>query len=335
MAKRGQRAVSNEDRLIARYFKPIATHPGALRLVDDAATLAPPRGHALVLTVDAIVGGVHFFPDDPADAIARKALRVNLSDLAAKGAKPAGFLLTLALPRGVGDRWLKRFARGLGADARAYGCPLLGGDTVSTPGPLTVSVAAFGTLPSGTMARRDGASVGDHIVVTGTIGDAALGLELRCNPSTGKRWKLDAKMRRHLEKRYLAPQPRNAIADVVRRHASAAMDVSDGLVGDLGKLCRASGVGADVAIDRVPLSTAARAALAADGKLIETMLTGGDDYEIVATVPARKLAAFRAAARAAGVPVAEIGRVTRGRGTQFRRRDGKALRFARPSFSHF
>ena len=244
---RGQKFAkeSGEDRLIARHFKPIAWHPGALGLTDDAAMLTPPPGHTLVVTADANVGGVHFFPDDPPDAIARKALRVNLSDLAAKGAKAAGFVLTLALPKGVGDDWLKAFARGLGADAKTYDCPLLGGDTVYTPGPVAISITAFGTLPKATMVKRSGARVGDHVIVTGTIGDAALGLKLRKERGATKRWKLDTTMRRHLLARYLVPNPRNALAEALRRNASAAMDVSDGLVGDLGKLCRASGVGAD------------------------------------------------------------------------------------------
>jgi hypothetical protein len=159
---RGQKFAkeSGEDRLIARHFKPIAWHPGALGLTDDAAMLTPPPGHTLVVTADANVGGVHFFPDDPPDAIARKALRVNLSDLAAKGAKAAGFVLTLALPKGVGDDWLKAFARGLGADAKTYDCPLLGGDTVYTPGPVAISITAFGTLPKATMGQAIGRAGG-------------------------------------------------------------------------------------------------------------------------------------------------------------------------------
>src|ERR1044072_3990536 len=179
MAKRRTKTESGEDLRIGRYFKPIAHHPGALGLRDDAALLKPPAGHELVLTADAGVGGVHFFADDPPDAIPRKALGVNLSDLAAKGAKPAGFLLTLALPpKGHGHDWLRRFARGLGAAAGQSGCPLLGGDTVRTPGPVTISITAFGTLPKGTMVHRFGARAGDRILVTGTIGDAALGLKL-------------------------------------------------------------------------------------------------------------------------------------------------------------
>jgi thiamine-monophosphate kinase len=333
--KKASRAESNEDRLIARHFKPIASQPGALGLIDDAAMLTPPPGHDLVVTADAIVGGVHFFPDDPAGAIARKALRVNLSDLAAKGARPAGFLLSLALPKSVGEPWLKDFALGLGNDAKRYNCPLLGGDTVRTPGPLMVSVAAFGTLPSGTMVRRDSARVGDHVLVTGTIGDAALGLKLRRDRNAARRWKLSAGERAHLVRRYLTPEPRNVLALTVRKYATAAMDVSDGLAGDLGKLCRASGVAAVIDVARVPLSAGARTVLTTERKLIVTALSGGDDYEIVCTVRPAKLASFRAAACALGVPVADIGRIVRGSGASFRQLDGEALRFARASFSHF
>ncbi len=335
MRKRALRSESGEDRLIARYFKPLARHPGAFGLVDDAAVIKPPPGRELVLKTDAIVGGVHFFLNDPPETVARKALRVNLSDLASKGAQPAGFLLTLALPKGIGDPWLKRFARGLGADAKRYDCPLLGGDTVRTPGPVTISIAAFGTVAEGTMVRRSGARPGDHVVVTGTIGDAALGLKLRQDKRTEKRWQLAPAMRKHLLARYLVPEPRNALAEVIRVNASAAMDISDGLAGDLGKLCRASGVGAEIEVARVPLSMAARTALAVEPKTIETILTGGDDFEVVATVPHAALDLFLAAARVVGVPVTTIGRVTSGKGARFLKADGRALRFVRASFSHF
>jgi thiamine-monophosphate kinase len=335
MGPRVNQAETGEERLISSHFKPLATHPGALGLIDDAAVLTLPRGHELVVKADAIVGGIHFYADDPPDQVAKKALRVNLSDLAAKGAKPAGYLLSLIIPKGIDDRWLKDFTRGLAADARRYGCPLLGGDTDRTTGPVTISIAAFGTLPKGTMVRRDGAKVGDHVVVTGTIGDAALGLKLRHDGGAARRWKLDAAMRRHLASRYLLPQPRNDTAEALRRHASGGMDVSDGLAGDLGKLLRASGVGADIEVSRVPLSKAARAALAAEPKLIETVLTGGDDFEVVATVPAAALKSLIAAARRAGVLVTTIGCVTRQKGARFRATDGKLLTFKRASFSHF
>jgi thiamine-monophosphate kinase len=334
VAKKPPLAQTNEERLIARYFKPIAPHPGALALTDDAAAFTPPSGHDLVITVDAIVGGVHFFPHDPAGAVARKALRVNLSDLAAKGARPGGFLLSLALPKSIGDPWLRAFARGLGSDAGQYGCPLLGGDTVRTPGPMTISVAAFGTLPAGTMVPRSGARVGDHVLVTGTIGDAALGLKLRQGGKT-KRWKLSSQGRNHLTRRYLMPEPRNALAFAVRKFATAAMDVSDGLAGDLGKLCRTSGIAAVVDVARVPLSAAARTVLKAEPQLVTTVLSGGDDYEIVCTVRPARLAAFQAAARAVGVPMTDIGRIVRGSGASFLGLDGRLLAFERASFSHF
>src|SRR5258705_9616235 len=179
---------TGEERLIAEYFAPIARHPGALGLTDDAAVLTPPFGCDLVLTKDAIVAGVHFFPDDPADAVARKALRVNLSDLAAKGAKPLGFLLSLAITKDIDDRWLKKFAAGLRADIKKFGCPLLGGDTDRTPGLVTVAIAAFGAVPRGAMVLRGGARAGDRVMVTGTIGDAALGLMLRQDAGAARRW---------------------------------------------------------------------------------------------------------------------------------------------------
>jgi thiamine-monophosphate kinase len=327
---------SAEDRLIATHFRPFATHPGALRLTDDAAVIAPPPGHDLVLTADAVIGGVHFFAEDAADMIAKKALRVNLSDLAAKGAKPLGFLVTLALPKAVAASWVGLFARGLGDDAELYGCPLLGGDTTGTAGPVAISITALGSVPKNTMVRRSGAQAGDAVMVTGTIGDAALGLELRDTVTAAKRWKLDNKHQDHLMYRYLLPQPRNALAEAIRLNATAAMDVSDGLAGDLGKLCDVSGVSADIDVAQVPLSEAAASVLALEPAAMEKVLTGGDDYEIVCTVPQERLAGFRAAAEAAHVPVAEIGRVTALKGSpQFFGRDGKPMQFKQTSFSHF
>jgi thiamine-monophosphate kinase len=329
-------AQSGEERLIARYFAPLAKHPGAFGLTDDAAAITPPAGCDLVLKADGIVGGVHFFLDDPPDMVAKKALRVNLSDLAAKGATPLGFLLTLALPEEVGDAWLAPFARGLGADVQAFGCPLLGGDTDRTGGPITISIAVIGAVPQGRMVRRAGAQAGERVVVTGTIGDAALGLRLRRDTSDARRWGLTPEQRKHLEARYLVPEPRIAIAEILRAHASAAMDVSDGLAGDLAKLCRASGVTAEIAVARVPLSDGARAALVEEPALIEPILTGGDDYEVVACVPAGKVETLRRQASAAGVAVTEIGAVTAGQGTtRFLAPDGQPLAFRQVSFSHF
>jgi thiamine-monophosphate kinase len=322
--------LSGEDRLIAKYFAPIATHPGALGLADDAAFIKPPPGCDLVLKADAIIGGVHFFPDDAAKSVACKAQRVNLSDLAAKGAKPLGFLLSLALPKDVGDDWLSSFAEGLRSDAALFSCPLFGGDTDRTSGPITVSIAMFGSVPEGSMVRRAGARPGDLVFVSGTIGDAALGLALRKDAA----WKISNAQRQHLMSRYLLPQPRTALAEAVRTHASSAMDVSDGLAGDFAKLCRVSGMAADIAADKVPLSDAAKAVLAAEPATLETALTGGDDYEIVCTIPPAKAESFRAAAKTAGVAVREIGEVKAGVGVRFLDA-GKAMAFKHASFSHF
>jgi thiamine-monophosphate kinase len=322
---------SPEDKLIARFFAPLATHPGALALSDDAAFIKPPPGCELVLKADAIVGGVHFFNDDPAQAIASKALRVNLSDLAAKGATPLAFLVSLALPKDISEAWLKSFADGLREDAATYKCPLFGGDTVRTPGPVMVSVSMVGSVPDGMMVRRAGAKPGDKVFVTGTIGDAALGVKLR----QGANWPLSDAQREHLLSRYLLPRPRSALAETVRHYASASMDVSDGLVGDFAKLCRVSGVAADIDVARVPLSDAARAVLAADPKARETALTGGDDYEILCTVPPAKVDRFRVAAMAAKVAVSEIGTIGEGEGVRFLGADGAPLAFAQGAFSHF
>ncbi len=321
---------SGEDRLIARYFGPIATHPGALGLSDDAAFLTPPPGCDLVLKTDAVVGGIHFFPEDAAHTVASKALRVNLSDLAAKGATPLGFLLSLALPSDIDDAWLTDFAAGLRGDALLYNCPLFGGDTVRTAGPVVVSVAMVGSVPEGAMVRRAGARPGDRVFVSGSIGDAALGLALR----KGAAWPLDAGQRQHLMSRYLLPQPRNALAEAVRTHASAAMDVSDGLAGDLAKLARVSQVAATIDVASVPLSGAAQAAIGADPAMLDTALTGGDDFEILCTVPPARAGSFRAAAQAAGVAVTDIGAIEAGEGARFIH-DGQPLTFRRAAFSHF
>jgi thiamine-monophosphate kinase len=321
---------------IIDLFRPMARHPGAFGLIDDCAAIALPPDSELVLKADAIVGTVHFFADDPPGDVARKALRVNLSDLAAKGAKPLGFLLSLALPAAIDAAWLTAFANGLGQDAERYDCPLLGGDTVRTPGPVVVSIAVFGHVPTGSMLRRDAARPGDWVVVTGTIGDAALGLQLCRSAGLAARWQLDAGQAEHLTGRYRLPRPRNSAGDVLRSHAQAAMDVSDGLVGDLGKMCRASGVTAAIEVARIPLSEAARAALAADPALREPILTGGDDYEVLATVAGDKLERLKSAAAAVGVAITDIGRIAAGEGPpQFVDTDGTVLAFKQGSYSHF
>ncbi|MCJ2059766.1 thiamine-phosphate kinase [Methylobacterium sp. J-048] len=325
---------ASEEGLIARYFAPLAG-PGADGLRDDAATLTPTPGHDLVVTADAVVAGIHYFPDDPPASIARKALGVNLSDIAAKGAVPRGFLLTLALPDDWTEAWLAGFSEGLGAAAAEAGCPLLGGDTVRSGGPALIGVTAFGEVPGGGIVRRGTARVGDRICVSGTIGDAALGLRQRLEPDAAWAAALDPAQRAVLADRYLHPRPRLALAGAIRRHASAAMDVSDGLAGDLAKML-GGGRSARIAIGTVPLSEAAARARDAEPSLIEPILTGGDDYEILCTVAPEGLDTLLAGAAAVGIPLTAIGTVTSGDGPPgFEMGDGTARVFAAGAFSHF
>ncbi|ABD07342.1 thiamine-monophosphate kinase [Rhodopseudomonas palustris HaA2] len=321
---------SGEDDLIARYFKPLATDPGALGLVDDAAVLAASRDD-LVLTTDAIVEGVHYLPGDPPRAIARKALRVNLSDLAAKGATPAGFLLTLAL-RSADERFLAPFAQALGEDAALFDCPLLGGDTVSTPGPMMISITAIGRVPPGRMVRRNTLCAGDRILVTGTIGDSALGLDLL----QGANADISDEHRAFLIDRYRVPQPRLALAQAIRDHAGAAMDVSDGLAGDLAKMCAASGVTAILDAAAVPLSAAAQAMISGEPAKLARVLGGGDDYELLCGVAAQQLDPFLAAAQRIGVSVSVIGSAEAGTGApRWRDAEHRDIALSGLSYSHF
>lgn len=324
----------DEAGLIARFFRPLATAPGAARLLDDAATIPAAFGMELVVTTDAIVAGVHFFPDDPADTVARKALRVNLSDLAAKGARPVGYLVTLALPDDWDEDWLDGFAEGLAADQDEFGVSLYGGDTVRTPGPLLVSVTAFGHAAEGQVPRRSGAAPGHRLYVSGTIGDAALGLNLRRDERLAARWDLRRAEKEMLLDRYLLPEPRVALAAIVGAYATASMDVSDGLVGDAQKLAAASKVGAVIDAARVPLSPAAARAVHVDPTALGVALTGGDDYEILLAIDPDDAEAFEAEAAATGIRVTDIGVLTED-GEVRVERQGRSLALGHASFSHF
>ncbi|MCW8086634.1 thiamine-phosphate kinase [Sabulicella glaciei] len=275
--------------LIARHFAPLAG-PGGLGLLDDAALLSPPLGQELVLAADAMVAGVHFLPDDPPDTIGRKLLRVNLSDLAAMGADPLGYLMTIALPRGTGDDWLAGFAAGLAEDQARFGLRVLGGDTVSTPGPLSLSLTILGTVPAGQAIRRVGARPGDEIWVSGRIGDGWLGLR-----AARGEW---PDPEGALARRYRLPEPRVETGRALRGVARAMLDVSDGLLQDLSHLCRLGGCAAEVEAARIPVSDAS-----AD---IAALATGGDDYELLLA------AAPEDASRCAALGLAPIGRFTEG-----------------------
>lgn len=324
----------SESELIARFFRPLATAPGAALLTDDAATVPVGDGPELIVTTDAIAAGVHFFHDDPPDAIARKALRVNLSDLAAKGARPAGYLVTLALPDDWTEDWLEGFVEGLAADQEEFGLSLLGGDTVRTPGPLLVSVTALGHAQEGRCPRRSGAAPGQRLYVTGTIGDAALGLMLRQDPRLALKWDLRRDEREWLLDRYLIPEPRLALAGVVAAYAAASMDISDGLVGDAAKIAEASRVRVILAAGRVPLSRAAARAVSADPTALSSALTGGDDYELLMAIDLDDCEAFEAEAAACGVAVSDVGAIVEGEGVEVEAH-GRPLALDQPGFSHF
>ncbi|HUO93343.1 MAG TPA: thiamine-phosphate kinase [Rhizomicrobium sp.] len=315
-----------EFALIAELFAPLsAKAPGAFGLTDDAAVLAPPPGHELVLKTDAIVEGVHFFKDDPADTVGRKALRVNLSDLAAKGAEPVGYLMALLLPAWPDIVWLRAFADGLAADQARFGLALMGGDTSSTPGPLAVSISAFGVVPEGAMIRRAGAAPGDLVFVTGTIGDAGGGLAVLKENRSDEFPSLVA--------RYRQPEPRLALGRALRGVASAALDVSDGLIADLRHIADVSNVRIEVEAERVPLSNTLRKLWGDDA--VVRAATSGDDYEIAFTVKPALRSEVDASAARAGVVVTEIGRVTKGEGVALLDRAGKKIAIARDGYTHF
>jgi thiamine-monophosphate kinase len=319
----------SEFALIAELFAPLADAPGAFGLKDDAAVIAPPAGHELVITTDALVEGVHFLADDPPLFIAKKALRVNLSDLAAKGAEAAGYLLALSLPSGLGMEWLMSFANGLKQDQREFGISLFGGDTTSTPGPLTIAITAFGFVPKGKMIRRAGARPDDLVFVSGTIGDAGAGLELLRKPHETSHAVKD-----FLVHRYREPRPRLWLGQALRGVAHAALDVSDGLLADLGHIADVAGVRIEVQAHRLPLSAALQAVWGSDDIARAKAATAGDDYEIAFTVAPRFADDAVKAARDAAA-ITEIGRVVTGQGVVLLDEAGREIAVDRKGYTHF
>lgn len=296
---------------IDRFFKPLAAgFPGALGLRNDAAVFGVPPGHELVVTTDAMVAGVHFFADDSPGDIAAKLLAVNLSDLAAMGAEPLAYSLALCLPKDIDDDWLAGFAAGLAAGQAAYAFHLSGGDSVSTPGPVVLALTAFGVVPAGRALPRDGGpdAVGALLCVTGTPGDAALGLACAFGDVPG----VDAAQRDYLLERLRRPTPRLAVGRGLRGLALACLDVSDGVLGDLAHLARESGCAAVVEAARLPLSSAAAAVLAADPSRLRDVLTGGDDYELLFAIRPEHWPAAAALARETDTPITAIGRLIAG-----------------------
>lgn len=322
-----------EEPLIAEFWAPLAAGvSGAYGLKDDCATIAPPEGSELVVTTDALIAGVHFFPGDDAGSVAWKALAVNVSDLVAKGAVPLAYVMNVALP-GLDRAWLAAFAGGLKGAQDAFGCRLIGGDTDRTPGPLSISITAFGTVSAGHMLRRSTAQPGDHVYVTGCIGDAALGLALRSDSRGGRLVEAAAT---YLETRFSRPHPPVAIVPALRACASASMDISDGLMKDFDRLCRASGVGGVIEAPAVPLSDAARSAVASGAADLSALLTGGEDYEVLATIAPGAAGEFERLASAAGVRVTRVGIVTGGApGAMAIGASGAAMAFTKMGWDHF
>ncbi len=326
----GDRARRGEFALIADLLAPLsAGDPRSLGLTDDAAVLPQRGGADLVVTTDTMVESVHFLASEPAGVIGRRLLRVNLSDLAAMGAQPVAYFLDLTLSDRIDDAWLEDFAAGLARDQAEFSVVLLGGDTTRTPGPLTLSITALGEVPAGEAVRRGGARAGDVVMVSGTIGDALLGLGALVSGAAGG--SADG-----LSARYQLPIPRLRLGAALRGIDTAMADVSDGLVADLGHIAEASGLDAEIDATRVPMSAAARAAVEAGDAEIADLLTGGDDYELVFAIAPDRIGEAEQVAAAAGVAVSSIGRMTGAGGkVSVIGADGRALSLKRTGYRHF
>jgi thiamine-monophosphate kinase len=332
---RGKRRAPDEFALIARFFRPLAAaEKGAFALTDDAAALDVPRDARLVATTDCLIEGVHFPKGAAPENIAPKLLRVNLSDLAAMGAEPRWYLLAAAFTRGTSAAWIGRFARMLGREQRRFGIVLAGGDTVATPGPACFTVTALGVVGKGNELRRNGAQAGDDVYVSGTFGDAALGLRVLKGEI-----RVAARHARYLVERYHRPTPRIALGRRLVGVARAAIDVSDGLVADLGHICETSRTGAVVEAAAIPLSPAAKAVLGDKTRLFSDVLAGGDDYELVFAAPAARRGRIRELSGALSLPITRIGRLVRSRGRGEPVRvigpDSKPFSLSRTGWRHF
>jgi thiamine-monophosphate kinase len=315
---------------IREFFAPLAGL-GALGLTDDAALLDCPAGYRLVITVDQLVEGVHFLADDPPDLVGKKLMRRNLSDLAAMGATPRHYLVTSALPTSHGDDWVRRFAEGLAEDQHRFGLALLGGDSTSTPGPATLTLTAIGHVATGKEIRRVGAKPGDRLWVTGTIGDAYLGLKVL----RGDYPDLSREHRAALIARYRLPEPRCTLGSMLTGIAHAMIDVSDGLVADLGHICETSGVAAAVELPRLPLSPGARATVEGDAAILPALATGGDDYELLFAAPSEADEEITSLSQSLGLPITEIGMIEAGEGARLIDAAGKDVPIASGGWRHF
>lgn len=322
----------SEFDLIEELFVPLAkSHAGAAELKDDCATFSVSLGYEALYSMDTLVEGVHFFKDDPANLIAKKLLRVSLSDLAASGGVPKGYLLALSLPADISYEWLQSFAAGLADDQAGYNITLLGGDTTSTTGSLTLSLTAVGEIPAGRAIRRSGAVVGDDIYVTGTIGDAAIALRLF--EEIGR----EAAYNKYpaLCDRYVLPQPRTALGPLMVGTASACVDVSDGLLADLDHICDASGVGATIFQCDIPLSSSAASILGDNPEYWRSVFGGGDDYELLFSAGSINKELVQRLGDQAGTSVTPIGSIIPEKGISILDSKGKKLTIKNTGWNHF
>lgn len=328
--------ITSEDELIAQFLRPLtAGFSGAFALTDDCAALTVPEGQSLITTMDTLVADVHFFAGDgPAD-IGWKALSVNVSDLAAKGARPLAYLMSLSFPEAPERTWLEGICAGLAEAQDAYGLSLAGGDTVCSGAPLTISITAFGLAPCGRDLLRRDAHSGDLLFVSGTLGDAVLGCRLLKDPELAQVWGLPADRAAELVQKYLRPRAQVALQDALLKCASAAMDLSDGLMKDLKRLCAASGTGAAVPVAQLPVSPAVSSVVEADQSCWPLVVTGGDDYEILAAVPPTLAQDFQRLSAAAGIQVTEIGALDESADVMIANADGSRISLVKDGWDHF
>lgn len=295
----------SEFELIERYLRPLASDPYAFSLTDDAAIMDVPTDKQVVVSKDLLIAGSHFFHDDAPKLIAQKAVRSNISDLISKGATPYRYCLGLAFPEAPTHAFMQDFAKGLEDDQANFGWSLIGGDTTKSPSDFMISLTAYGLCDKGQMVRRAGGNVGDSLYVSGTLGDSALGLLSRQNPDLFTQ--LNADDRSHLQDAYLLPQPPLGLEELITKHATASMDISDGLFSDLAHMCRARGLSAEIDQQAIPMSSAARSAISVEPCLLKTALKGGDDYQCLMAVPRAKEAVFMRACANKGLSVRKIG----------------------------
>ena len=329
MASASEEPIDEFER-IRLFFAPLAAL-GGLGLLDDAALVDCRAGRQLVITADAIVEGVHYLPDDPPDTVARKLLRVNLSDLAAMGARPLYYLLTTALPATRKADWVAAFARGLNEDQQRFEVSLLGGDSVASSGPAALSLTAIGEVALGMAVRRSGAVAGDQIWVSGTIGDACLGLDVL----RGAHSYLAAEHRAALASRFRVPEPRVELGPRLVGLAHAMIDISDGLLADLGHICETSHVAAHIELNALPLSAAARAIMDREPDLRASLAAGGDDYELLFTAAPSASNAIEQLSAELHLPITPVGLIEPGEGVRLLDAGGLVIPVAESGYRHF